>query len=74
MVYYYCCIYGEMVDVGVYQCNRSDLDSDDDGERCDVSCCGRYIFDDQFYETPYDIEFYGKCYLKDICVEKCCER
>lgn len=70
MAYCYCCIYGQIVEIGKYNCVHSDTDSND-RERSDVSDCLDYIYDDQFDESEDGGDI---CYLKDICYEKYCER
>lgn len=68
MSYCYCCIYGQMIEIGTYMCTHYNVGGDK--KRADVSCCFYYVYDDQFDES----EDYPKCYLKDICYEKNCER
>lgn len=72
MCFCYCCIYGQIIEIGRYLCiNDSSLHYNE--EVSDVCDCFDFTFDDQFIETPHDVEVYGKCYLKDICVERLCE-
>lgn len=57
-----------MIEIGTYMCTHYNVNGDK--KRADVSCCYYYVYDDQFDEN----ECYSKCYLKDICYEKNCER
>ena len=69
MSYCYCCIYGQMIEVGRYKCiNQSSLEYGE--EQADVSSCFDFTYDDSFDED----DEYPICYLKDICVDKTCER
>lgn len=69
MTYCLCCIYGRPIDVGLYKCTNSN--SLECGEKqADISSCFDYIYDDQFDEDGE----YPECYLKEVCVERNCER
>jgi len=68
MAYCYCCIYGEMIEVGTYKC-RNPGSFECGEEQADVSSCFDFTYDDCFDETGE----YPSCYLKDICYEKHCE-
>ena len=57
-----------MIEIGTYMCIHYNVDGVK--KRADISCCFYYVYDDQFDES----EDYPKCYLKDICYEKNCER
>jgi hypothetical protein len=67
MSYCYCCIYGQMKETGIYICTHYNHHSEG---QADVSGCYDYIYDDCFDED----DEYPKCYLKDICLERNCER
>lgn len=68
MAYCYCCIYGEIIELGRYKCTNScSLECGE--EQADVSSCLDFTYDDCFDENNE----YPECYLKDICYEKHCE-
>lgn len=70
MTYCLCCIYGQIIETGRYKCiNQSSL-LEYGEEQADVSSCVDYIYDDSFDED----DEYPECYLKEICVDKNCER
>jgi hypothetical protein len=65
MTFCYCCIYGDCVGIGTYKCTHEDgLDIYGSDEKCDVSSCDNYRYDDQIDGDD--------CYLKEICCEKQC--
>ena len=70
MAYCYCCIYSQMIEIGTYRCIHYNT-NDNDRECSDVFGCLDYIYDDQFDESG---DYPTKCYLKDICYERNCER
>lgn len=71
MPYCYCCIYGQIIEIGLYKC-RNSCSLEYGEKQADVSSCFDFVYDDCFDEHTND--GYPKCYLKSVCVEKHCER